>query len=89
MQNWQQDAQADYDSAVELFAQQCHKLREMFDTMRKQYSALAKDSAVKRTLADLNREGNVTYRLGPTPSALSASKKLEHEEQLQIQFKKN
>ena len=89
VQKWQQDAQADYQSAVDLFGQQCHKLREMFNTLRKQYSALAEDSVVKRMLGDLNREGKITYHLGPTPSALSASKKLEHEEELQRQFKKN
>ena len=89
LEKWQQDVQADFDSAVDLFGQQCHKLREMFNKMRKQYSALAEDNVVKRTLGELNSQGKITYRLGPTPSALSASKKLEHEEELQMQFKKN
>jgi hypothetical protein len=89
LEKWQQDVQADYDSALDLFGQQCHKLREMFNTMRKQYSALAEDSVVKHTLADLNSTGKVIYRLGPTPSALAASKKLEHEEEQQMHFKKN
>ena len=89
VQKWQQDAQADLDSAVDLFGQQCHKLREMFNRMRKQYSALAEDSVVKRTLADLNSTGKITYRLGPTPTAMSSIKKLEHEEQVCMQFKKS
>ncbi len=89
LEKWRQDAHADYQSAVDSFGQQCRTLRQMFNKMQVQYLALSGDSVVKRALAELNSQGKSTYRLGPTPSALSAAKKLERDEELHTQLKKN
>jgi hypothetical protein len=89
LEKWQQDAQADYQGAVETFGQQCRTLRQMFNAMQTRYAELANDSAVKRALAELNGPGKTTVRLGPTNIALSAAKKLERDEELHVQLKKD
>jgi hypothetical protein len=89
LEKWRQDAQADYQSAVDSFGQQCRTLRQMYNKMLTQYAGLAGDSVVKQALAELNSQSNATYRLGPTPTVLSAAKKLERDEELHVQLKKN
>ena len=88
VQKWQQDAQADLDSAVELFAGQIDKLQKMYQKLQKDYAKLYEDKTVKHALAEMNSQGKTTYRIGPTPSAAAAVKKLEHEQGLLAQFKK-
>jgi hypothetical protein len=87
-QRWLKDAQDDMDSAVELFARQIATLQDLYHKLSAEYAKLNEDLSVKNALAAMNDQGNKTYRLGPTPTAMSAVKKLEHEESLLAQFKK-
>ena len=88
VQKWQKDAQADFDNAVELFSQQIDKLQKMYQKLQADYAKLYEDETVKHAMADMNSQGKTTYRIGPTPSAAAAMKKLEHEQGLLAQFKK-
>ncbi|MGA2032461.1 MAG: SUMF1/EgtB/PvdO family nonheme iron enzyme [Thermoguttaceae bacterium] len=84
---WKKDADADFHRAVDAFGGQCQKLRQMLDTLRDQYVKLAKDAEVQHALAEVNNTGKAQYRLGPSPSAIAAAKRLQHEEELHQQFK--
>ena len=87
-EHWRKDTQDDLDNAVELFAQQIDKLQQMYQKLQTDYAKLREDESVKHALAAMNSQGKATYKIGPTPSAAVAMKKLEHEEGLLAQFKK-
>ena len=86
VQKWQQDAQADFKSAVDFFGKQCRTLRQMYDKLQTQYVTLAADGDVTHALLELN-DGKARYRLGPSSDALIAVKRLENEENLYTQLK--
>ena len=57
VQKWQQDAQADLDSAVVLFAGQIDKLQKMYQKLQKDYAKLYEDETVKHVLAGSEQRG--------------------------------
>ena len=67
------------ENIAELRAKADRDLNQMFNEMQTQRSALSDGVAMKRALAELNSESKVPCRLDPTPNALAAVKKLEHE----------
>ncbi len=86
VRKWQRDCAADYTDAVARFAEQCQKLREMSKTLDAGHRKLAGDYQVTQALAELSG-GAKKYRLGPSPAAVSAVKKLENEEAQLAQLK--
>lgn len=87
VKKWQQDCETDYQDAVTRFVEQCRKLREMSRTLNTGRSKLAADPQVTQALTELS-SGAKKYRLGPSPGALGALKKLESEEAILAQLQK-
>lgn len=79
VENWLADAQADYDTAVSRFAQQCQSLRAMHEQLLSKQRELAADPTVKSALAAASTGAKASYRLGSGPNLTVAAKKLEHE----------
>lgn len=80
VEQWLGDAQADYDAAVERFAEQCGKLREMHGRLHSKQRELAADSAVQKLLASASAGGKTKFQVAPGANLVASLKKLEHEE---------
>ena len=85
---WRNDARADFENDVNLFAKQCGNLRRMSEKMQAEYARLAADGATTKALDELNSAGKATYRLGPDPATRAAIRRLENEEGKLAQLKK-
>ncbi len=88
IETWLADAQADYDSAVKRFAEQCRTLRENYAQLQAKQSQISQNSALQTVLAAANSGGKAAYHLGPAPALTAAVKKLAHEESMLQQLGK-
>ena len=88
-QKWKKDAEADFHDAIDAFGGQCQRLRQMHDKLWEKYAKLAADGEVQHALAEVNNMGKAQYRLGPSSSAIAAAQRLQHEEEIHSQLKRN
>lgn len=80
LKKWQNDAQADFQSALARFVEQLRVLRDRYGKIQESNRKLVDDADVQRTLAAINAAGSVNCKLGPSPALLAAAKKLDTEE---------
>ena len=83
---WRQDAMDDLKDRVRMFGEQCEKLRKMLDALQAKYAKLDDDYAVRGALAAMST-AQIQYKLGLSPDAKKASRRLEKEEGLLRQLK--